>query len=110
MVVLASSDKATGVALVQTMNLDGETNLKRRAALSESRKVFAEGGVQGLKALVQAEGASTVSLCVYLSGWLYASLSLSVWLCVSLRLSIWLALCLCAFIYLAGSVSLCAFI
>ena len=73
MVVLASSDKATGVALVQTMNLDGETNLKRRAALSESRKMFAESGIPGLTALVQAEGGShadSLILCLPLTRFL----------------------------------------
>ncbi|XP_021767131.1 phospholipid-transporting ATPase 1-like isoform X1 [Chenopodium quinoa] len=52
MVLLGTSD-ASGIAYIQTMNLDGESNLKTRYARQETASVVAEGGT--ISGLVRCE-------------------------------------------------------
>ena len=49
LVLLSTSDPVESVAFVQTANLDGESNLKRRLALGVTRELFASEGPSAIK-------------------------------------------------------------
>jgi len=59
LVLLQTPDKAEGVCMVQTMNLDGETNLKRRHALYATNQLD-EKGIGDISGKIYAEAPTKI--------------------------------------------------
>lgn len=55
LLVMTSSDKSTGMAFVETANLDGERNLKTKTAIEKVHKYFKSHPIASIKAVIKCD-------------------------------------------------------